>query len=178
MAKILFIVAKQDFRDKEYFIPKEILENKGHNIKTASNADIEKEAIGADGGKTKIDLNINEIKVDDFDAVIFIGGPGALENLDNNQSYQIANETIAQNKLLAAICVSPAILAKSGVLNVKKATVWNSLFDKNGIEALKNNGAEFVDKNVVQDGNIITSNGPQAAEEFGEKIADYLSIKI
>lgn len=174
MAKILFIIAKQGFRDKEYFIPKEILENAGYVAKTASNANAGEEAIGADNGKAKIDLNINDAKADNFNAIVFIGGPGALENLDNEQSYRIANETISQNKLLAAICVSPAILAKAGVLRNKKATVWSSVFNKSGIETLKNNGAEFVDKNVVQDNNIITANGPLAAKEFGEKIADMI----
>lgn len=177
MAKVLFIVAKRGFRDKEYFIPKEILENAGHGAKTASNANAGEEAIGADNGKAKIDFNINDAKVGDFDAIVFIGGPGALENLDNKQSYQIANEAVAQNKLLAAICVSPAILAKAGVLKGKKATVWSSIVDiadGNAIETLKNNGAEFIDKSVVQDGNIITANGPQAAKEFGEKIVDMI----
>lgn len=167
MAKILFIFAKYGFRDKEYFIPKEILENAGHKIKTAGNCEAGETAIGADNGKVKIDLNIDDAKVGDFNAIVFIGGPGALENLNNEQSYRIANEAVSQKKLLAAICVSPAILAKAGVLKGKKATVWSSFSDKSGIETLKNNGAEFIDEPVVQDGNIITANGPQAAKEFG-----------
>ncbi|MEK7593487.1 MAG: DJ-1/PfpI family protein [Patescibacteria group bacterium] len=177
MAKVLFIIAKQGFRDKEYFIPKKILENAKHKIKTASNCEAGEIAVGADNSKVKIDLNIKNVKVDDFRAIIFIGGPGALENLDNEQSYQIANKTVAQNKLLAAICVAPTILAKAGILKGKKAAVWSSLSDKSGIKTLKNNGAEFIDKNVVQDGNIITAHGPKAAQEFGEKIANYLSTE-
>ena len=175
MSNILFIIAKQGFRDEEYFIPKEILQNIGHKIKTASNAKAGENAIGANNGKVKIDADLSEIKGDDFDAVVFVGGPGALENLDNKTSYRLAQDFFNKNKLTAAICVAPSILAKAGVLKGKQATVWNSTFDKNGIETLKNNGAEFIDENVVQDGNIITANGPKAAKEFGEKILNYLS---
>ena len=175
MSNILFIVAKQGFRDEEYFIPKEILKNAGHKIKTASNAKSGENAVGADNGKIKIDANLNKVKSDDFDAVVFVGGPGALENLDNKTSYRLAQDFFNKNKLTAAICVAPTILAKAGVLKGKQTTVWNSPLDKSGIETLKNNGAEFIDENVVQDGNIITANGPQAAKEFGEKILNYLS---
>ncbi len=174
MAKILFIVAKNGFRDVEYFAPKAILENAGHIVKTASNGKAGELASGADGGETKIDLNINDAKADDFDAVVFVGGPGALENLDNEESYRLARETSAKGKLLAAICVAPVILAKAGVLENRKATVWNSVSDKSAIEIFKNSGVIFVNESVVEDDNIITADGPKSAEEFGKKISSFL----
>ena len=174
MAKVLFIIAKKGFRDVEYFIPREILEKAGYTITVASNSKAGETAIGADDGEVKIDLNYTKAKIDDFDAVIFIGGPGALENLDNAESYRLIQETVAKDKILGAICIAPAILAKVGVLKNKKATVWSSTFNKSGIEVLKNNSADYIGENVIQDGKIITANGPLVAKEFGEKLLSVL----
>ncbi|MEM5875685.1 MAG: DJ-1/PfpI family protein [candidate division WOR-3 bacterium] len=169
MKKVLFIIAKQGFRDEEYFIPKSILEEK-FEVKTASNSKEKSIALGFLGGEAEVDINYEDINVDDFDAIIFVGGQGALKNLDNEISYKIAQEAINKNKILCAICIAPVILAKAGVLKDKKATVWHSNFDKAPIKILEENGAIFVDEDVVEDGNIITANGPNAAEEFGKKI--------
>lgn len=165
--KAVMIIAFRDFRDPEYFIPKEILEKNGVEVKTASNKiGI---AIGAEGGETNVDLLVSEINVSDFDAVIFVGGPGCLENLDNEDSYRVAKEALSQNKVLASICISPVILAKAGVLKGKKATVWTD-WTKSQAKILKENGAIYEGKSVVVDGKIITANGPQAAESFGKEI--------
>jgi protease I len=173
--KAVMIIAFRDFRDAEYFVPKEILEKAGIEVKTASNK--KGTAIGADGGDTGVDLLVSEINVSDFDAVIFVGGPGALENLDNEDSYKVAREAIEKNKILASICISPVILAKAGVLEGKRATVWHSPLDKSGVKILEEKGAIFEDKPVVADGNIITANGPGAAEDFGKRIVEALTTE-
>jgi len=170
MKKVVFIIAFRDFKDEEYFQPKEILEGAGVEIKTAS---AEKGiATGAEGGEAEIDFLVSEINPTDYDAVVFIGGPGALKYLDNDVSYELAKKTIAAGKILAAICISPVILAKAGVLKNKKATVWSSPLDKNPVKILKENGAVYEDKPVVLDGKILTANGPSAAAEFGGKLID------
>ena len=174
MKKVLFIIAKENFRDEEYFIPKEILE-KEFEVKTASNTNAGNIALGFLGGEAKVDLNYEDINIDDFDAIIFVGGQGAPKNLDNEISYKIAKETIEKNKLLCAICIAPTILAKAGVLKGKKATVWHSELNKEPIKILEENGAIFVDEDVVEDGNIITANGPNSAKKFGNKILEKLS---
>ena len=189
--KVVIIVAFRDFKDEEYFVPKEILEKAGAEIKTASNK--KGTAIGADGGEVKVDFLVSEInpaEFDDlqhksshnsiqsisfFDAVVFIGGPGCLENLDNESSYRVAKDTVLQGKVLASICISPVILAKAGVLKGKKATVWSSALDKSAIEILEENEAIYQAESVVQDGKIITANGPAAAREFGEAILKVLT---
>ena len=189
--KVAMIIAFRDFRDEEYFVPKEILEKAGVEIKTASNK--MGRAIGADGGEVWVDLLISEINptefadlqsksshdsiqsISSFDAVVFIGGPGCLENLDNENSYKVARETVFQNKVLASICISPVILAKAGVLEGKKATVWSSPLDRGPVKILKENGAIYQDEMVVVDGKIITGNGPGAAEEFGKAIVEALT---
>jgi protease I len=171
--KIAIIIAFKDFRDEEYFVPKGILEEAGVEIKTASTE--KGRAVGADGGEVEVDLLISEINISSFDAIVFIGGPGALKYLDNEDSYKVAKETISQGKVLAAICISPVILAKAGVLKGKKATVWSSPMDKSPIKILEENGAIYQDQPVVIDGKIITGAGPTAAEEFGKAIVNLLT---
>lgn len=170
--KIVMVIAFKDFRDEEYFVPKEILEKAGAEIKVASNK--EGMALGADGGQVPVDYLIEDIDLNDFDAVVFVGGPGCLENLDNQTSYNLAKETVAKNKVLAAICVSPVILAKAGVLKDKETTVWSSVMDKSAIKILQEKGANYQPQNVVIAAKIITANGPDAAKEFAEAIIKIL----
>jgi len=171
--KIVIIIAFKDFRDEEYFTPKEILETAGIEVKTASNKI--GTAIGADGGEVKVDFLITDINAADFDGVVFIGGPGCLKNLDNEDSYRLIKEIVSQNKILASICISPVILAKAGVLERKRVTVWSSPLDRGPVKTLKENGAIYEDSSVVADGNIITANGPAAARKFSEAIIKALT---
>ena len=171
--KVVIIIAFRDFRDAEYFIAREILERVGIRVKTASNK--EGVAIGADGGELNVDLLISDIILADFDGVVFIGGPGCLKNLDNESSYNLIKEVVAQDKVLASICISPIILAKSGVLEGKKATVWSSKLDKEPVKILKEHGALYRLDSVVVDGKIITAKGPLAAYKFGEAIVEVLT---
>ena len=173
--KIAMVIAFRDFRDEEYFTPKAILEKAKAKIITVSNKS--GTAIGADGGDVEVDLLLENLNPADFDAVVFIGGPGCLNNLDNEESYRIIKETVSQNKILASICISPIILAKAGVLKGKKATVWSSPMDKSPVKILEENGAIYQDESVVVDGKIITGNGPGAAKEFGEAIVKVLTGK-
>lgn len=166
--KIAMLIAFREFRDEEYFLPKEILESAGAEIKTASTE--KGVAIGADGGEAKVDFLVEETNPANFDAIVFVGGPGALKYLDNEKSYQLAQKTIEADKILSAICIAPAILAKAGVLNGKKATVWNSPLDKSAVKILKENGANFQSESVVVDGKIVTADGPAVAEKFAEEI--------
>ena len=129
-ANVAMILASKDFRDEEYFVTKEVLEKQGNIIKSISN---EKRAIGRFGGEVFTDILIENLNIDDFDAIVFIGGSGAIELLDNDISYNICQKCIEKDKILAAICISPVILAKSGVLRGKKATVWSSNMDKSAI---------------------------------------------
>lgn len=166
--KVVFVIAFKDFRDPEYFLPRKIFKKVGIETKVASNQ--KGMALGAEGGKVAVDLLIEEVNPENFDAIIFIGGPGCLEALDNEKSYELVRKAVNAGKILAAICISPVILAKAGVLEGKRATVWSSPFDKSSVKILEENKCQFIDKNVVQDGKIITANGPEAAQEFGKKI--------
>jgi protease I len=172
MKKALLIIAHNDFRDEEYFIPKQILEENNVKVKTASN---EKGiAIGRFGGEAYVDFLLEEINVNDFDAIVFIGGSGAKELLDNEISYNVAKQ-VANDKILAAICIAPIILANAQVLNKKKCTVWSSDMDKSAVKIIKENGGEYIKKGVVVDQNIITGENADFAQDFGLAILKALT---
>jgi len=170
--KVLLIIASKDFKDEEYFGTRQAFDKTNFQVTVAS--DKSGTAQGTAGNEVKADLIINDVNVNNYDAVVFIGGSGALEHLDNQTSYAIAQNTVKENKILAAICISPVILAKAGVLEEKNATVWTSPLDKSPAKILREHKARFINETVVKDDNIITGNGPSAAQEFGEKIVETL----
>lgn len=172
--KILMVVAFKNFRDEEYFIPKEILEKAGFFIDTTSNQ--KGMARGTEGGKAVVHVGLEEVESENYQAIIFCGGPGMAEELDNPDFHNLAEDFYQSGKPVAAICVAPALLAKAGILKDKKATVWSSALDKSLIKILENNGAIYEENPVVVDKTIITANGPSAAKEFAKAIVNQLSF--
>ncbi len=169
MNQVAYIIAFRDFRDEEYLIPKEILEREGFKVVPVSSS--KGTAIGKLGLKVEVAHIFQEIDPLDYQALIFAGGPGAQEFIEEEKIHEIVRKAFQNQELIAAICIAPLILAKSGILKGKKATVWHSVEDLTPIKELEKAGAEFVDKKVVKDGLIITASGPEAAYEFGEMIA-------
>ncbi|MFH1655839.1 MAG: DJ-1/PfpI family protein [Candidatus Omnitrophota bacterium] len=165
--KAVMIIASNGFRDEEFKIPHLVLEENGVELKVASSS--LEEARGMLGTKVKPDILISDIKVTDYDVIIFVGGAGSQEYWDDSTAHKIAQETVKQDKILAAICIAPVTLANAGVLEGKKATVWSS-----EVKRLKAKGVSYVDESVVQDGNIITADGPTAATGFADKILEGL----
>ena len=170
---IAMVVAFKGFQDEEYFATKQLLYVAGAETKTVSTE--EGTATGAYGGTASVDLLLKDLNLADFDAIVFIGGSGCLGYLDNEDSYKLIKDTISQDKVLAAICISPVILAKAGVLEGKKATVWSSPTDKSAVKILKDNKAIYQEEPVVTDGKIITASGPDAVEEFGMTVIEVLT---
>jgi len=168
--KVLFVVASSGYQSIEYGVPKKLLEQAGFTVLTASN--MPGTAVAKDESTTPVDLVLSDIVVADYDGIIFIGGPGALEHLDNEISYAIINNAAEAQKPLGAICVATRILARAGVLKDKQATGWNG---DNELGALyKKHGVYYVPKDVVQDDTIVTATGPDAAREFAEHIITML----
>jgi protease I len=166
--KVLMIVASSNFRDEEYSVPRQFLESKGAKIVVASSK--ETQSVGMLKKVTvKPDIVLEKVNVKDYHAVLFIGGIGAKEYFANQVAQKIAQETVKNNKILAAICIAPSILANAGVLAGKKATVF-----KSEAENLKAKGANYTGAAVEVDGKIITANGPDAASDFAQKVADLL----
>ncbi|MDR3244093.1 MAG: DJ-1/PfpI family protein [Elusimicrobiota bacterium] len=163
MKKVVFITAPQTFRDEEYFKPKQILEDAGIQVITASLK------IGQLKGKlgqnTESSLLVKDIKCSDFDAIVFVGGGGASAYFDNENALRLAREFFQAKKITASICIAGIVLANAGILKGKKATVYID-----GKDDLIKGGAQFSGNSVEIDGNIITANGPDAAQEFGKAV--------
>jgi len=168
--KILMIIACDGFRDEELNKPKGIFEEKGFSVTVASNR--KAGCRGMMGGSASVDLLISEVSAKDFDAVVFVGGVGAKVFFDEPIAKNLAQDAVKLNKVVGAICIAPSILANAGVLNGKKATVWEG---SEFISMLKKGGATFTGESVTSDGKIVTANGPNAASAFGNKIVELLS---
>ncbi len=168
--KILMIIAPSKFKDIEYLDPKAIFERNDLEVVTASSGvDI---AIGADGASVPIQIDIKDVKAVDYSAIVLIGGGGALEYLDNLDIKRILSDARDNFVLIGAICIAPTILAHNGFLEGLKATVWNPKGEQSKL--LEDSGAIYVDEDVVEDRQVITANGPDAANLFARKIVNYI----
>jgi protease I len=167
MADVLMVIAPEGFRDEEYFFVREELEKLGHKISVASTKDVAVSSVNLK--EVVVDLLIDESDVADFDALVFVGGPGATVYFDNEKVLEMCYQIIEQGKILGAICIAPGILARAGVLSGKKATSWSS--EKVNLDEV---GAITSDSHVVVDGQIITADGPNVSREFGHKIGEIL----
>ena len=124
---------------------------------------------GAHGVRVMVDRTLHRISPDEYDAIILPGGNPGYKNLGKSAKVvEILKNFNKQKKLICAICGAPSILAKEGLLNDKKATIYP------GNERLL---AYPRGSRVVEDENIITSQGPGTAIEFALKIVERLLDK-
>ncbi|MFH2034669.1 MAG: DJ-1/PfpI family protein [Candidatus Margulisiibacteriota bacterium] len=162
--KAVIIIAFDKFRDEEYFDPKKALESNGISVTTASSQT--GEATGKLGGRARVDILLKDIRIDEYQAVIFVGGPGSYGYFDDPAAQNIARQSIEKGKITAAICAGPGILASAGVLKGRKVSCFP------GIAGLvKKAGAICTGNGVEIDGDLVTADGPSNARKFGENIA-------
>jgi protease I len=161
--KILMVLSPQQYQEEELNVPRDYFLNSGYSVVLASKG--VKTATGMNGGSTDVNLDLKSVKLSDYIAVVFVGGVGIYTlKLHEDPGYQaLAKSAISQKKLVGAICLGPWILADAGLLKGKKATASET-------DHIKSKGAIVSDEAVVQDGNIITGNGPSASQEFAEAI--------
>lgn len=163
---ILIVIAPKDFRDEELAEPKRILEQGGWQTKVASTKP--GVAHGMLGATIKPELLLEQVQPADYAGLIIVGGAGSPEHLWGNITlHGIARAVAKEGKTVSAICLSPAVLAKAGLLQGRRATVYPS---KDAIAALRQGGAILSDKPVEADGQFVTGNGPEAARAFGEAV--------
>jgi protease I len=165
--KILMIVASNGYRDEELDVPKNIFLKNGFQVIVASTTT--EKAIGKLGGSISPDILVQNVITDEYDAVVFVGGPGAEEYFDSKQAHKIAVEIYEARKLVTAICIAPVVLAKAGLLRNKKATVYSS-----GQQEIEDMGALYTGEDVTVDGRIVTGNGPESAQNFANTIVEML----
>ena len=168
---ILLIVAHENYQPIEYQDPKRVLEENGYTVVTASNKS--GTATAKDESTTTVDLTLEEIEPSDYAGIFFVGGPGAMDHVDGELAYYIAQRAQALRIPHGAICIATRILAAAGVLEEKEATGWNgdgmlpAIYEAYDVEYQP-------EKEVVVDGIIITATGPDAAVDFGNAIVNVL----
>ena len=120
---------------------------------------------GKYGYPIEIDIDIGQVKIDDLDAVIIPGGwaPDFLRR--HQQVVSLVREAFRLGKIIAAICHGPSLLVSAQVLKNKAVTCFMSIKDD-----VENAGAKFEDKEVVVDGNLITSRKPEDLPLFCKEI--------
>lgn len=171
--KVLVVVAFNDYQDLELKGTKKVLRAAGAKLETASSS--LGTARGKLRGETKVNVLINEVAVTDYQAIVFIGGPGTVEYINSEDAHRVVKEAAQAGKVLGAICMAPQVLAKAGALSGKKATVWTSDTDQSGVEILQAGGAEYTNQSVVTDGQVVTADGPDAAADFGQALVKAIS---
>jgi 4-methyl-5(b-hydroxyethyl)-thiazole monophosphate biosynthesis len=114
------------------------------------------------------DTTIEMITSDDFDMIILPGGQPGSDNLNASEKVKnLIRDFHSKGKLTGAICAAPYVLAGAGILEGKKATSYPSYSGKLA-------GAIYQEKTVVEDGNIMTSQGPGTAVCFALAIVEKL----
>jgi len=166
-AKVL-IVATDGFEESELFGPLQILRDRGAEVKLAS-PDLKpiQATVHDDPGKTiRPDLTIEDVRVEDYDALIL---PGGVRNPDQLRTSKAAIDLIRAfanaGKPVAAICHGPWLLVEADLLRGRTATSWPSIRTD-----MKNAGAIVVDQPAVTDGNIVTSRNPDDVPAFTEAV--------
>lgn len=164
----VLIISKQNFRDEELFETKRVLEAAG--VRTAIASTQIGVIRGQLGGMAEARMLLNQLRVDDYDAIIFVGGLGASQYFQNPIALRIAQDATAKGKIVAAISIGPTILANAGVLRGVRATSFLS-----ERPVLERAGATYTGLPVQRDRLIVTAVGPMAASQFGRAIVDTLA---
>ncbi|MFA5411613.1 MAG: type 1 glutamine amidotransferase domain-containing protein [Candidatus Omnitrophota bacterium] len=128
-----------------------------------------KEYQSKEGYPAQVELPIEQAKADEFAGVIIPGGyaPDLLRR--DLQITAFVRNLFEQKKLVAAICHGGWVLASAGILKGKKATAFFAIKDD-----LLNAGADYIDKEVVVDANLITSRNPYDLPAFCREIIKFL----
>lgn len=122
-----------------------------------------------EGYPAKAELKIETVKPDDFSGVIIPGGwaPDYLRRYESVLYF--VKEMFDSGKLVASICHAGWVLVSAGILKGKKATCFSAIKDD-----IINAGAEYTDKDVVIDDNLITSRNPYDLPVFCAEIVKFL----
>jgi protease I len=160
MSKIAVIITDL-FEDVEYTEPAEAFREAGHDLVHIGL----KEGATVKGKKhgtaVKIDRSVAEVSVDDFDALLIPGGYSPDQLRVDEKAVSFVRSFVSGGKPVFSICHGPQILITADIIRGKKITGYTSI-----IQDIKNAGAEFVDQEVVKDGNLISSRNPKDIPAF------------
>ncbi len=171
MKKIALIIA-DGTEEIEALTPKDVLDRAGVICEVISVSN--KIVCCSHGTNVVCDKLVEDFDIDKYDGIIIPGGmPGSTNIRDCEKVILAIKKAFKENKLVAGICASPAVVLKTaGVIRGKKATCYP--LDK-FINELKEH-AIYTANPVEIDGNIITADGIKSAMAFSLKICEYLGV--
>lgn len=159
----------------EYTKPREFLEQNGAVVTLVSPKEKGASVQGFNhltpADKFDVELDVRDAHSSDFDALVLPGGvanPDALRL--SKEAIFFIREFSRSNKPIAAICHGPWTLIDAGIARGKRMTSWPSLR-----EDLMNAGSEWVDKQVVVDGKLVTSRKPDDIPAFNQALLSELA---
>ncbi|WP_294252541.1 type 1 glutamine amidotransferase domain-containing protein [uncultured Sphingomonas sp.] len=166
-ARVLML-ATDGFEESELFEPRQALLDAGAQVTLASikTDPITGESGGEKGKSITPDTTLDQVELDQFDALVLPGGVGNPDKLRmNEKAVEIARTFMDSKRLVAAICHAPWLLAEADVVAGRRLTSWPSIRTD-----LANAGADVVDQEVVTDGNLITSRKPDDIPAFNRAV--------
>jgi protease I len=168
MAKVL-ILTDEGVEDREMAYPYYRMQEAGYTV----------EVVGPQRGKTytggrglpfTADLGPEDVRVDDYAAIIIPGGKAPDHMRAVPGLVSIVRDAVARDKVVAAICHGPQMLMEADALRGRRATCAPQIKTD-----LKNAGANYVDEAAVVDGNLITSRFPPDLPAFCKATIEVLS---
>lgn len=155
----------EDFEDSEFTVPRDRLRAAGHDVVTVG---IERgRSVAGKRGKEKVtvDATAEECDPGAFDAVVIPGGYSPDHLRTDEALVAFLKKFNATGRLVAAICHGPQLLIEADAVRGRTVTSWPSIR-----KDLVNAGAAWVDRAVVEDGNLITSRKPEDLEAFSDAL--------
>lgn len=128
----------------------------------------EKNVKGAHAIEVVVDKLIEDLNIEEYEGAVIPGGlPGATNLQKNRHVIKIVKSLHDKEKLLAAICAGPIVLAEAGLIEDKNFTCYPGFHKEIGL-------GHYMDQDTVRDKNIITGKGPALAIDFALEIVEYL----
>jgi protease I len=168
MARIAFIV-DNDFEDMEFRVPYDRLRAEGHEVAIVGHQAGQKLTGKKHKETIETERAIEQLHADDWDALVIPGGYSPDHLRTNLKMVGFVREMFNANKPIAAICHAGWMLVEADVAEGRMVTSWPSIRTD-----LINAGARWVDREVVEDGNLITSRRPADLDAFVSAISRQL----
>jgi protease I len=163
----------EGFEDSEFSEPYERLVQAGHTVLTVGAE--RGERIWGKRGQAMVTIEHipDDLDPSRIDALVIPGGYSP-DHLRTNQSLvAFVRRFVESGKPVAAICHGPQLLIEADVVAGREVTSWPSVR-----KDLENAGARWVDREVVEDGNLITSRSPDDLDAFCDAILGRLPLGI
>ncbi len=171
--KKIAILATDGFEQVELTEPRKALDEAGATTVVVSpkSGEIKGWKFKEWGETIKVDKVIDDANPNEFDALVL---PGGVINPDHlrmePKAVNFVRQFVSTGKTVAAICHGPWTLLEAGALKGKTVTSWPSLKTD-----LKNAGANWIDQEVVTDGQFIFSRKPDDIPAFSKAIVESVS---